>query len=96
MDDLPFVCPRLYQPGRAYVFVKPAGGWSGSLTQNATLNPPDLRGTIEFGNSVAIDGDTIVVGALAATAGASDRGQAYVFVKPGRRLERGPARRTPG
>jgi FG-GAP repeat len=63
-------------PGSAYVFTKPAGGWVGNLTQNAKLTASDPSVDGHFGVSVALDGDTIVVGALA------DTGAAYVYSKP--------------
>jgi len=63
------------EQGSAYVFVKPAGGWSGSLTESAKLTASDGAALDRFGSSVAISGDTIVVGAPV-------NGAAYVFVKP--------------
>ena len=68
----------LVDRGSAYVFVKPAGGWI-NKTEDATLNPADPLLFPQFGKSVAIDGDTIVVGAPGTSSG---RGVAYVFVKP--------------
>lgn len=69
--------------GSAYVFVEPPGGWTGSLTQIAKLTASDGRFADRFGISVAIDGDTIVVGARGAdVAGNHDQGAGYVFVKP--------------
>lgn len=49
--------------GTAYVFLKPAGGWSGDVHETARLSPsnPSLQGA--FGTSVAIDDDDIYVGA---------------------------------
>lgn len=67
-----------FDRGSAYVFVKPAGGWIDNI-ENATLNPSDSSLAAQFGSSVAIDGDTIVVGALGTSSG---RGAAYVFVEP--------------
>ena len=65
--------------GSAYVYLKPAGGWSGTPVAVARLFASDgLAGDL-FGNRVAIEGDTIVVGAQSAN---GDRGAAYVFVKP--------------
>jgi uncharacterized repeat protein (TIGR01451 family) len=62
--------------GAAYVFEKPAGGWTGNLVETAKLIASDVTATnAEFGSSVAIDGDTIAVGTHAAFA-------AYVFEKP--------------
>jgi hypothetical protein len=60
--------------GAAYVFVKPANGW-GNMTQTAKLTASDGQAGSIFGASVAISGDTLVVGApyLSTT---------YVFVRP--------------
>lgn len=63
------------RPGAAYVFVKPAGGWSGILTQTAKLIASDTTSQAQLGWSIAMSGDTIVVGALGDSS-------AYVFVKP--------------
>jgi hypothetical protein len=63
--------------GAAYVFVKPAKGWS-NMTETADLNGSDLgqgHGFTYFGETVAISGNTVVVGTGA------DFGM-YVFVKP--------------
>ena len=61
---------------KAYVFVKPAGGW-GDATETAELSG---SGTYSlFGNSVAISGNTLIVGAPANN---STAGAAFVFVKP--------------
>jgi hypothetical protein len=48
--------------GSAYVFVKPAGGWA-NMTETAKLTASDGAANDFFGNSVAISGDTVVVGA---------------------------------
>jgi hypothetical protein len=76
--------PNIEPTGTAYVFVRPASGW-GNMTQTATLTPSD--GGAGFGTSVAIYGNTIVVGAANAsnqhqTAPSQGPGAAYVFVKP--------------
>jgi hypothetical protein len=61
--------------GAAYVYVKPAGGWTSS-TQTAKLTASNSNAR-ELGTSVAIDGQTIVVGCpLQFT------GTAYVYVMP--------------
>lgn len=66
--------------GSAYVYVRPAGGWVG-MAETAILSPTDATG--EFGSAVAIDGDTIIVGALSDDSGGiTNRGAAYVFEKP--------------
>lgn len=68
--------------GAAYVFVKPANGWE-SLTQTAELTPSDGKEAGCFGCSVAISGNTIVVGASSETVGGNKaQGSAYVFVEP--------------
>jgi FG-GAP repeat protein len=64
-------------PGRAYVYVKPPGGWSGQLTQTAELTASDGTDGSSVGSSVSIAGDTVVAGAPGEMPGA-----AYVFVKP--------------
>jgi hypothetical protein len=68
--------------GQAYVFVKPAGGWTGTRTENAKLLASDRAGSDRFGSSVAINGDTIAVGSPQDDVGVSATGSAYVFVKP--------------
>lgn len=64
--------------GAAYIYERVNGSWS--LSQ--TLRPPNYNGGEEFGHSVAIDGDTILVGAPGEDSTFSDfSGAAYVFVK---------------
>ena len=46
--------------GAAYVFVKPAGGWSNG-TQDAILTASDGLPSDNFGNGVAVSGHTICV-----------------------------------
>ena len=48
--------------GSAYVFMKPAEGWS-SMTETTRLDDPDLIPGDGYGISVAIDGETVVIGA---------------------------------
>jgi hypothetical protein len=70
--------------GSAYVFVKPSGGWSGVLTETAKLTAADGAGGDNFAGTVAIDGDTLAVGAPIDTIGANtQQGSIYIFVKPG-------------
>jgi hypothetical protein len=78
--------------GAAYVFLKPAGGWAGTLTENAKLTASDASDGDLFGSSVAVNGDTVVVGTpgddlLTVLTGQqiellADAGSSYVFVKP--------------
>ncbi len=70
-------------PGAAYVFVKPANGWA-NATENAKLTASDGQDGDAFGNSVAISGNTIAVGAIFASDSNNDSfaGKSYVFVQP--------------
>ena len=64
-----------------HVFTKPASGWA-NLTETAKLTAPDGQASDCFGYSVAISGNTIVVGALDATVGGNTaEGAAYVFTE---------------
>lgn len=66
--------------GAVYVFVHSAGGWS----QQAKLMSDDEAMSDDFGYSVAISGDYIVVGAPSARPnGDPYRGAAYVFFRTG-------------
>ena len=66
--------------GAAYVFTEPAAGWT-NMTQTAKLIASDGQADADFGASVSISGNTVVVGAdnpdqLTA------QGAAYVFTEP--------------
>ena len=66
--------------GSAYVFVRTGGVWA----HQQTLVPSDAAGGDQFGVSVAIDGDTLVVGANNDDGPAGpDQGSAYVFERTG-------------
>jgi hypothetical protein len=77
--------------GAAYVFVRNGSSWS----QQAYLKASNTDANDQFGNSVAISGDTVVVGANAESSNAtgingneannsvSNSGAAYVFVRSG-------------
>ncbi len=71
--------------GAAYVFTKPAGGWNGDITETAKLTAYEGAANDEFGISVAVDGNTILVGAHQNDADANDNneGVAYIFTKFG-------------
>jgi hypothetical protein len=70
------------EQGAAYVFVKPAGGWS-NLTENAKLVAPDGVDSDEFGHSVAISGNQIAVGAPNHSGSQTKLiGEAYFFREP--------------
>ena len=63
--------------GSAYVFTRTGGVWS----EQAKLLPADGAVGDSFGNSVALDGDTVVIGALYDNANGPQSGSAYVFTR---------------
>lgn len=66
--------------GSAYVFVRSGSTW----TQQAKLLASDGAASDYFGSSVAVSGNTILVGAQGANVGLnSDQGAAYVFIRSG-------------
>jgi hypothetical protein len=65
--------------GSAYVFVRSGGVWS----QQQKLEASDAMGGDQFGNSVAISGETFVVGAPGDDGITGNEGSAYVFVLSG-------------
>ena len=65
-----------YEAGAAYVFVRSGTTW----TQQVELTASDAVEQDGFGNSVAIDGDTALVGCSNKTFGA---GAAYVYTRSG-------------
>jgi hypothetical protein len=66
--------------GSAYVYARSGASWS----LQATLLPPNQGDIDNFGRSVDLDGDTLVVGApRVAIGGKADAGAAYVFVRSG-------------
>ena len=67
--------------GSAYVYTKPVGGWA-NTDETAKLTATDGAGQDSFGHSVAVDGDTVVVGAFGDDDGATDSGSVYVFTEP--------------
>ena len=87
-----------FQPGAAYVFTRLGSTWSQQAFLKASNlgSPATATGSDDqFGWSVAVSGDTIVVGAVAEDSGstgvnsegtnndATDSGAAYVFVRSG-------------
>lgn len=69
-------------PGAAYVFSKPASGWT-NMTETATLTPGDQRPGSEFGDSVSGSGNFAVVGADRHGAPPFGlEGGVYVFTEP--------------
>jgi hypothetical protein len=68
--------------GAAYVFVKPPDGWV-DATESAVLLPSDTAFLDQFGSTVAIDDDVILVGKrLAEVNGQLNQGAAYVYLRP--------------
>ena len=65
--------------GSAYVFVRSGSTWS----EQAKLSAFDGAANDEFGFSVSISGDTVVVGATLDDENGSDSGSAYVFTRSG-------------
>ena len=68
-------------PGEAYVFIEPLAGWA-NATQTAILRRSNAGLFDEFGSSVAIAGNTIIVGAPQAVGMNNGQGVVDVFVKP--------------
>jgi trimeric autotransporter adhesin len=68
--------------GAAYVWVKPAGGWT-NMTETAKLTASDGQANDELGWALAMSGNTIVAGAPFATVGSNAfQGAGYLFVRP--------------
>jgi len=65
--------------GAAYVFVRQGNHW----IQQAQLTANDGVSYDELGRSVAISGDTILIGSLAGIGANAYQGAAYVFVREG-------------
>ena len=65
--------------GSAYVFTRTGTTW----TEQAKLTASDGAADDQFGISVAIAGDTIVVGAYRDDDNGTDSGSAYVFTRTG-------------
>jgi hypothetical protein len=65
--------------GAAYVYVRSGGAWS----HQTTLQAPAPAAGDQFGYSVAIDGDIIIVGAPYDVGAHGDSGSAYAFQRSG-------------
>jgi len=65
--------------GSAYIFTRSGTTWS----QQAKIQASDAQQYDQFGYSVGIDGDTVVVGAHREDAGGNSAGAAYVFTRSG-------------
>jgi len=65
--------------GAAYVFVRSGASWS----EQTKLTASDAAAHDSFGNSVAVHGDTVVIGASGNDDNGTDSGAAYIFVRSG-------------
>ena len=65
--------------GSAYVFIRDGSEWN----QQGKLTAEDAAGGDYFGNSVALSGDTVVVGAYRDDDGGGSAGSVYVFASDG-------------
>ena len=63
--------------GAAFVFLRNAGVW----TEQAKLSAIDGAASDGFGGSVALEGDTVVIGAIFHDDNGSNSGAAYVFTR---------------
>lgn len=68
-------CPPSDGPGAVYIFTRRDGVW----TERGKIVPGDVVEDDEFGNSVAMAGQLLVVGAPEVTAGAPGSGAAYAL-----------------
>jgi len=67
-----------WSTGSAYVFERESGTWK----RKARLIAYDLPNAFDFGCSVALSGDWVIVGAKSSDALKNDTGAAYFFEKP--------------
>jgi len=65
--------------GSAYVFTRSGSTW----TEEAKLTASDVAAGDEFGRTVSISGDTVIVGAFRDDDAGTDSGSAYVFTRSG-------------
>jgi hypothetical protein len=70
-----------YPDGVIYVYVREGASWT--LQQTLSASDDEAQADDSFGFSVAINGDTIVVGALGDCDGGFIAGAAYVYVRTG-------------
>jgi hypothetical protein len=74
-DDNDAIQNGKFDSGSSYVFTRANGMW----IQYAKLTASDAAAGMRFGRSLALNGDTAVVGAYADDVGGLDSGSAYVF-----------------
>ena len=68
-----------FNSGSAYVFIRTGTTWS----QQAKLTAADAEAGDRFGNSVAVSGDTAIIGVREDDDKGRDSGSAYVFIRSG-------------
>lgn len=69
--------------GAAYVWVRPAAGWTGDVDSIAELTASDGAANDALGTAVSVSGDRVFVGAPAAkVSGHAGQGAVYVFDMP--------------
>ncbi len=73
-----------YNSGSVYIYEKPFNGWVGSSQESAKLLASDGAIDNYFGRSVAISGDTVVVGAQGDDDLGLNSGSVYLYEKPTR------------
>jgi len=71
-------------PGSVYAFEKPAAGWTGTVHQSAQLTASDGDDGDQLGDSLALAGNVLAVGAPYRTpvGGVTKQGALYVYVEP--------------
>ena len=65
--------------GSAYIYTRTGNSW----TEEAKLLPSDGAGNDYFGYSVALDGDTAIMGAYGDDDNGSQSGSVYIFTRTG-------------
>ncbi|MBC7773153.1 MAG: FG-GAP repeat protein [Pyrinomonadaceae bacterium] len=84
--------PNVLDIGAAHVYLKSGASW----VQQAMLLDPGVRQTNDhFGSSVALSGETIVVGTPGDNAGGADRGAIFVFARSGNTWSPEPVTSSP-
>jgi hypothetical protein len=68
--------------GKAYVYRRPVGGWTGAVLPQATLQASDGTAFDEFGFSVASDDGVILVGQPSPPQDGTQNDGVYRFVRP--------------
>ena len=67
--------------GAAYIFLKPTAGWGTTSRPKAVLTPSDASADLNWGTSIAVSGNTVVVGSAFQPL-LINYGAVYVYVEP--------------